>query len=186
MLILLPIPFLPLFLLPISWFYDGFGVLLGDVIAEGKRAQKGTLSMLVRSVKYDFESHVHAVCLDWKLKCEFLYLGKPTLQLQNIFVVFSLAGRNSLQFYGKGVSETKMNSSIACPPNLRLWFLISPSDMLWITGELSWSEGFKSTDKPALIFFSSSCFCCPFLSSFSAWSSTMSTSDTQIYDFLNT
>ena len=59
---------LPLFLLHISWFYDGFGVLLGDIIAEGRRAQKGTLSTLVRSVKYDFESHVHAVHLDWKLR----------------------------------------------------------------------------------------------------------------------
>ena len=78
---------------------------------------------------------------------------KPPLQLQNIFVVFSLAGRNSLQFYGKGVSETKMNSFIPCPPNLRLWFLISHSNMLWIPGELSWSGGFKSIDKASSYLF---------------------------------
>ena len=111
---------------------------------------------------------------------------KPALQLQNVSVVFSLAGRNSLQFYGKGVSETKMNSFIPCPPNLRLWFLISPSNMLWIPGELSWSGGSKSIDKASSCLFSSSCFCCPFLSFYSSWTSTVSTYNTQIYAFLNT
>ena len=42
--------------------------------------------------------------------CEFLYLGKPILQLQDIFAVFSSAGRNLLQFHGKGASGTKMKS----------------------------------------------------------------------------